>query len=208
MTDDASPDEARDELHLKALRAARAAGDMAAEREALGKLLAPYWEWARSIAYARLAGVSDRAGEAEVIAQLLTLRLFRTLAKKTEFAYPFHVVARVNLRWVTDTFWQKKATNKSDAVDPTEMPDVDVTDDTTQSIDMQVLDFAPWLEGLSDRDRTLLCERIFFDLSPETVARRLGIEPNAVNVALFRALERARRNNAPPDVSDSTEGAA
>ncbi|HEX3853855.1 MAG TPA: sigma-70 family RNA polymerase sigma factor, partial [Polyangiaceae bacterium] len=190
------------------LRVARNAGNAASERDALGKLLAPYWEWARSIAYGRLAGVSDRAGEAEVIAQQLTLRLYRALARKTEFEHPFHVVARVNLRWVIDTFWQKKSSNGSDAVDPTDMPDVEVADDETQSVDMQLIQFAPWLDGLGERDRKLLWERIFFDLSPETVAAHLGIEPNAVNVAFFRALGRARRNQPAPDVIDPTEGAA
>ncbi len=208
MKDDASPDEARDERYLRALRAARAAGDAPAEREALGKLLAPYWEWARSIAYGRLVGVSDRSGEAEVLAQQLTLRLFRALDRKTEFERPFHVVARVNLSWVIKTFWQRKAGNKSDAVDPADMPDVEAADDETQSVRMQLLQFAPWLDGLGDRDRKLLFERIFLDVPPETVAEHLGIEPNAVNVALFRALDRARQNQPATDVSDPTEGAA
>jgi RNA polymerase sigma factor (sigma-70 family) len=208
MTGDASPDESRDEHYLRALRAARAAGDTGAERAALGQLLTPYWEWARSIAYARLAGVADRAGDAEVIAQLLTTKLFGVVSRKTEFESPFHVVARVNLRWIIDTYWKQKAANKSDAVDPMEMPDLEVVEDEIQSFDKQVIEFAPWLDGLSDRDRRLLCERIFFDLSPDTVAERFGIKPNAVNVALFRALERARENQASPVVSDSAEGAA
>jgi RNA polymerase sigma factor (sigma-70 family) len=190
------------------VRGARTAGNAAAEHEALGKLLAPYWDWARSIAYARLVGVADRSGEAEVIAQLLTTTLFRIVTRKTEFERPFHVVARVNLRWIIDTYWRKKAGNKSDAVAPAEMPDLEVVEDETQSFDKQAIEFAPWLDGLGDRDRRLLCERIFFDLSPETVAERLGIKGNAVNVALFRALARARENQRPPDVSDPAHGAA
>ena len=133
------------------------------------------------------------------------MRLLRALAKKTEFEYPFHALARINLRWVIDSFWRRKAGNKTDAVDPTLMPDVRLAEDDTQSLDMQRLEFVPWLDGLSDRDRSLLCQRIFFDLSPEQVAQRLVMKANAVNVALFRALERARRNNGPPDVSDSIQ---
>jgi RNA polymerase sigma factor (sigma-70 family) len=208
MNEDSSPDAARDEVHLAALRAARDAGDISAERDALGQLLGPYWEWARSIAYSRLRGVADRSGEAEVIAQQLMLGLVRLLSRKTEFTSPFHVVARVNLRYRIIDYFEKKAANKSDAVDPLDFPDTEGVEDETQSLDKQVIEFAPWLDGLSDRDRRLLCERIFFDISPENVGERLDTTANAVNVALFRALERARKNQAPPDVSDSDEGAA
>ena len=208
MKKDPSPDASRDELHLAELRAARAAGDVAAEREALGQLLGPYWEWARSIAYARLRGVPDRAGEAEVIAQQVMLALVRLVGRKTEFGSPFHVVARVTLRYRIIDYFEDKKANKSDAVDPLDFPDLEGIEDEIQSLDKQVIEFAPWLDGLSDRDRRLLCERIFFDISPENVGERLDIKANAVNVALFRALERARKNQAPPDVSDPAEGAA
>lgn len=208
MNKDASPDASRDEHHLAAIRVARTVGDVAAEREALGQLVGPYWEWARSIAYARLRGVPDRAGEAEVIAQQLMLALVRLLRRKTEFGCPFHVVARVTLRYRIIDYFEDRKANKSDAVDPLDFPDIERVEDDIQSLDKQVIEFAPWLDGLSDRDRRLLCERIFFDISPENVGERLDIKANAVNVALFRALGRARKNQPRPDVSDSGEGAA
>jgi DNA-directed RNA polymerase specialized sigma24 family protein len=208
VNNDPSPDADRDELHLAALRASRAARDVAAEREVAGHLLGPYWEWARSIAYARLTGVPDRAGDAEVIAQQLMLLLFQLLGRKTEFKSPFHVVARVNLRYLIIRYWQKRAGNKSDATDPLDFPAFEGVEDDIQSLDKQVIEFAPWLNGLSERDRRLLCERIFFDISPESVGERLGITANAVNVGLFRALDRARQNQPSPDVSDPAQGAA
>lgn len=204
VADDASPDQARDDLNLQTIRAARAAGDAMAEREALGKLLAPYREWGRSIAFAKLSGVGDRAGKAEVIAQDLMVRLVHALNRTTEFRQPFDVVARVNLDWAIKDHWRARKRDLSGAVDPADLEGIE---DEGQSLAEQAHDFAPWLAGLPDRDRALLCERIFFGLSPETVAERHGLTPNAVNVALSRALARVRKNQPPPDVSDPAQGA-
>jgi hypothetical protein len=71
LTDTSSPDASRDETNLQALRAARDAGDVAGERDALARLLAPYWLWGRSIAYAKINGVPNRGADAEEIAQEL-----------------------------------------------------------------------------------------------------------------------------------------
>lgn len=46
-----SQSEERDELLL---RRARAAGDAAAEREAITRLIAPYGDWGRAIAYGKI----------------------------------------------------------------------------------------------------------------------------------------------------------
>lgn len=94
MTDDSSPDAARDERHLEQVRAARAAGDLAAERAALGQLLNPYWEWARSIAFGQLVGVPDRAADAEVIAQEVIAELLKILKRDGWPDTPFHHLAQ------------------------------------------------------------------------------------------------------------------
>ncbi len=75
MTDNPSPDAARDEVHLQAVRHARGAGDLHAAREAMGQLLGPYWAWARLVAYAKLERVPNRDADAGDVAQNLIERL-------------------------------------------------------------------------------------------------------------------------------------
>jgi hypothetical protein len=56
VSDPASSDEERDARNLKALRDARASGTLAAQQDALARLLDPYWGWGRSIAYGKIKG--------------------------------------------------------------------------------------------------------------------------------------------------------
>ncbi len=50
MSEEPGQIDSRDERFLRRARAARAAGDAGAEREAISRLLEPYWSWARSVA--------------------------------------------------------------------------------------------------------------------------------------------------------------
>lgn len=190
------------------MRAARAVGDLAAERAALGQLLNPYWEWARSIAFGQLVGVSDRAADAEVIAQEVIAELLRILKRESHPDTPFHLLARANMTFFLRRYWRKKGRDQSFPMAPTELPDEMGVEDRHQSLDKQQQEFSPWLDGLSDRDKELLTERLFFDVRPEDAAARRGMTRGALDVAYHRALNRLREMRSAGDVREQDEGAA
>jgi hypothetical protein len=110
MGDDSPTEgERRDQRHLAALRAARAAGDSVVERTATAELLDPYWSQCRSIARGRIGGVANPLSDAEDIAQEVMRRLVIMVAKKTEFDTPFHAVVHTNLRWAIADYWRNAA---------------------------------------------------------------------------------------------------
>src|SRR4051812_17684150 len=107
MNKDSQPDLARDQRNLRAVRAAQAADDPVALRTALGRLVSPYWEWARWIAFAKLSGVADRAGDAEIIAQELTTKLAEIVVKDEEEGdAPVHILARIWLGIFIKRYWR------------------------------------------------------------------------------------------------------
>lgn len=59
------------------------------------------------------------------------------------------------------------------------------------------------LDSLPPRDRFLVVARHYQGLSNQEIARALGLTPNAVGVALFRAMERLRRKAASPRQRDN-----
>jgi DNA-directed RNA polymerase specialized sigma24 family protein len=211
MTDDASPDEARDQRHLKALKAARAAGDGAAEREALGKLLAPYWQWARTVAYGKLAGAPDRAGNSEVIAQEVTAKLAELVVKEPEAGdAPVHVLARIWVGFFLKRYWRARGRDKKKMLRVAEMTperDIEIGDDQ-QSLRREAMEFAPYIDGLSEADRELLTERMLLGLTPEQSAARRGIARGTLDTRYSRALGRAREKRRELGVRDPGEGAA
>ena len=211
MTGDPSADAARDERNLRSLRVARASGDSAAERDALARLLEPYWGWARSIAYAKIRGVPNRQAAADEIAQELVGRLVKALNKKLEFDAPFHLVAAKNLTWAINDYWRRRAREKAYPLDPAEMPgDRDthgVVEETTSTTE-QARGFDAYLDGLSLRDRELVTERIFLDMTPVQIASRHGMSRAAVDTALHRALAKIRQSGKLDDVRKQQEETA
>ncbi|HUY58504.1 MAG TPA: sigma-70 family RNA polymerase sigma factor [Solirubrobacteraceae bacterium] len=211
MTEDPSPDAARDERSLRTLRAARASGDSAAGREALARLLEPYWGWARSIAYAKIRGVPGRQAEADEIAQELVGRLVKALNKKLEFDAPFHIVAAKNLTWAINDYWRRRAREKAHPLDPAEMPEDRDTDGVVEeatSATEQARAFDAYLDGLSQRERELVTERIFLDMTPVQIAARHGMSRAAVDTALHRALAKIRHSGKLDDVRKRYEETA
>jgi RNA polymerase sigma-70 factor, ECF subfamily len=207
MNDDSHPDRARDERNLAAVRDANADGDEVALRDALTELVVPYWGWARTIAYSKLDGVDNRGAEADAIAQEVIAELV-TIVKREDIAIPFHLLASINLKFFIKRFFRTRQRTRSDPV--AEIPpanEVEVGDDQ-QSLARQAMEFAPYLDGLSERDRELVTERMFLGLTPEQSAARHGISREALDVAYHRALNRLRKNLCSRDVRKPDEGVA
>lgn len=203
MTDDPSPDAARDERHLQALRAARAACDEFAARKAMADLLDPYRQSVRTIAYGRLEGVADRAGEATRVAQDVMVRLLAALNKRLHFSVPFHVVVAANLRYAIADFWRENHGEKATAHDPSELPDLAGAVEDPSSAVQQARVFDPYLIGLTERERALIVERIFLDMSPDQSAGkarhkaqrgRPGLSPGAGEAAREPTAPRCKRS--------------
>jgi len=193
MSGKSSKSEERDERLLRRARAARAAGDVAGEREAITRLIEPYWNWGRSIAYAKISGVDDPAADAEEIAQDLLRRLAQLLRTKLEFGTSFRGVAAANLNYAIKDYWRRSARTRSKPVDPGELVAIDPRPAVPAAAETDAdLDF--YLEGLSERERTLAHDRLVLDLSPAEIAERYGMKRGAVDTAWHRIVKKMREN--------------
>jgi DNA-directed RNA polymerase specialized sigma24 family protein len=211
MNKDSQPDQDRDDRNLRAIRAAQASSDQEALRTALGRLLSPYWAFARSVAYARLSGAADRAGTADVIAQEVAAKLAELVLKEPEVGdAPIHILARIWIRIFLQRHWrgverhQKKILRVADMTPESAA----MVGEDEQSLRRQAMEFAPYIAGLSDGDREVLTERMFLGLTPEQSAARRGISREALDTRYSRALARARAQRRKLDVRDPDEGAA
>jgi len=193
MTEGASPVDARDELFLRRVRAARAGGDAAAEHEAISRLIEPYWSWGRSIAYGKLGGADDPAADAEEIAQDLLRRLARLLETKLEFDTPFRVVASANLNYAIKDYRRRSVRTLSTPVDPVELSEVDAPPPAPGAEEMNDA-LRPYLDGLNERERKLAHDRLVLDLSPREIGERHGMKRGAVDTAMHRIFKKMRRN--------------
>jgi RNA polymerase sigma-70 factor (ECF subfamily) len=200
-----SPPEDRDERFLRQARAARAAGDAVGEREAISRLIEPYWSWARTIAYGRIGGVGDPAADAEEIAQELMRRLVLLLGRKLEFDTSFRAVAVANLNFAIKDYWRRAARTKSRPVDPDELVEVEAEPEAPAAAEAADA-LEPYLEGLSDRERELAHDRFVLDLSPTEIAARHGMKRGAVDVAMHRIFKKMRER-APAAVRNREPGA-
>jgi RNA polymerase sigma factor (sigma-70 family) len=204
MSEAPSPPDARDERFLRRARAARAAGDAAAEREAISRLLEPYWSWARSIAYGKIVGVDDPAADAEEIAGDLLRRLARVLERKLEFDTSFRGVAFANLNYAIKDYRRRSARDESTPVDPVALSEVDAQPGAPQTEEM-VDALQPYLSGLNERERELAHDRLVLDLSPSEIGERHGMKRGAVDTAMHRIFKKMRKN-APPGVRNRDLG--
>lgn len=188
----------RDERHLEELRTARTVGDAPAEREAIHRLLEPYWDWARSIAYGRLGGAGDRRGAAEEVAQDLLRRLARMLEKKAEFEGSFRGAASENLNWAILDHVRRAKDELVLPVDPEELPEA--ADRATSPSAEELSDaLEPYLQGLSARDTEMARDRLVFGLSPVEIAAKHQIKRGALDTAMHRIIKKMRQNR-PHDV--------
>jgi RNA polymerase sigma-70 factor (ECF subfamily) len=208
MSEKPPSDAARDEIHLRHLRVARADGDEIRARRALAQLLEPYWEQTRTIAYGRLAGVPDRGSNASRITQDVMERVLKALKKSLDFDGPFFALVARNREWAIIDFWRDQYGEEAVAHDPRRLPEHASAGMPQSSLVEQAHEFEPYLAGLTQRERELVIERILLDMSPEQIAEKHGMSRQAVDTAYHRALEKLRKNRPRPDVRKEDEGAA
>jgi RNA polymerase sigma factor (sigma-70 family) len=204
MSEEPNPTDARDERFLRRARAARSAGDTAAEREAISRLLEPYWSWARSIAYGKIGGADDPEADAEEIAGDLLRRLARLLERKLEFDTSFRVIAFANLNYAIKDYRRRVRRTASTAVDPVELTAVEAPPEAPDAEEMSAA-LEPYLDGLSERERRLAHDRLVLDLSPTEIGERHGMKRGAVDTAMHRIFKKMRKN-VPPDVRNRDLG--
>lgn len=205
MSEEISQIDLRDERFLRRARAARGAGDAVAEREAVSRLLEPYWSWARSVAYGKIVGVDDPGADAEEIAGDLLRRLARVLERKLDFDTSFRAVAFANLNYAIKDYRRRSARNESTPVDPVELSEVDAQPGAPGTEEM-VDALQPYLSGLNERERELAHDRLILDLSPSEIGERHGMKRGAVDTAMHRIFKKMRKN-APPGVRNRDLGA-
>lgn len=191
MSEESSPADTRDERFLRRARAARAAGDAAAEREAISRLIEPYWSWGRSVAYGRIGGVDDPSADAEEIAQDLLRRLARLLERKLEFDTTFRTVAFVNLDYAIKDYRRRASRAEATAVDPKELSAIEAPSGAPRAEEM-VDALAPYLSDLNERERRLAHDRLILDLSPSEIGARHGMKRGAVDTAMHRIFKKMR----------------
>jgi RNA polymerase sigma factor (sigma-70 family) len=204
MSDKPSPPDARDERFLRRARAARAGGDAVAEREAISRLLEPYWSWARSIAYGKIGGANDPQADAEEIAGDLLRRLARLLERKLDFDTSFRVIAFTNLSYAIKDYRRRSARNESIPVDPGDLAEVGAPRGAPEAEEMSDA-LQPYLDGLNERERELAHDRLVLDLSPSEIGERHGMKRGAVDTAMHRIFKKMRKN-APPGVRNRDFG--
>ena len=198
MTEELSSTDARDERFLRRVRAARSAGDTAAEREAISRLIEPYYTWAYSIAYGKIGGADDPKADAEEIAGDLLRRLARLLERKLSFDTSFRVIAFANLNYAIKDYRRRSGRTESTAVDPDELSVVEAPPEAPGAAEMSAA-LEPYLDGLSERERNLAHDRLVLDLSPSEIGERHGMKRGAVDTAMHRIFKKMRKN-APADV--------
>src|SRR5262249_19793295 len=154
-----------------------------AARKAMADLLHPYLEVTRNIAYGRLEGVPDRTEQASCLAQDVMVRLIAALNKRLNFGSPFHVVVAVNREYALKDFWRDYLGEAAKAQDPVDLADLaGAAPDHPSEVD-QARAFEPYLVGLSKRERDLVVERLFLDMTPQQSADKHGMKRNAVDQA-------------------------
>ena len=194
MSEQQSPPDARDERFLRRARAARAAGDRAGEREAISRLIEPYYSWAYSIAYGKIGGADDPKADAEEIAGDLLRRLARLLERKLDFDASFRVIAFANLNYAIKDYRRRVSRTESTAVDPDELSSVEAPPEAPGAAEMSAA-LEPYLDGLNERERKLAHARLVLDLSPSEIGERHGMKRGAVDTAMHRIFKKMRKNH-------------
>lgn len=178
-------------------------------RNLTAQLLDPYWRFAKNIIRGRLMGVSDPEHDAEEVAVDVLKRLARALENKQRFNKPFRRVVLDNIDWALKDYWKSPA--RDDESDPHDLeglvPPSGVPGPPPSLVD-QARAFDSRLEGLSERDRRIIVERLYVGRSPEEVAEVLGVSREACDTAFSRAVARLREGTSMADVRNRSARSA
>lgn len=200
LPDSRAKDRERDTRNLAALREAQAAGDGAAAKAALARLIVPYLQVTRTIAYGELQGVENRADEASRIAQDTMVRVIKALNKDSELSSPIHAVVAANRGFALRDFWRERRRGLDLQDDLEVRAERDGAADHNRTTVEEARAFAAHLEKLPDSERELVTERIFIGLTPLESAKRHGMSRNAVDQAYHRAMKKLRADAPQPAV--------
>jgi RNA polymerase sigma factor (sigma-70 family) len=198
--------QARDELDAKLLRQladARTPGreDPLRARNIEAQLLGGYWGWTKGIVRGKLRGVNDPDHDAEEITQDVLRRLHVALLKRQAFGKPFFKVVLDNIGWALMDHWKAPARqDESDPADLDALPPQSRAPELLPSLAEQARDVDARLEGLSERDRRIVTERLYVGRTPEEVAELLGVSREACDTAFSRAVARLRETPQMADV--------
>lgn len=199
--DPGSARDAEDSRLLRQLALAHEQDDSREIRHLTGQLIGAYWTFIRNIARGRLRGAADPHHDAEEVAQDVMRRLARALANKQSFDKPFRQVVLDNIEWQMKDYW--KAPARRDESEPHDLAALPVqrrAPEPPPSLEEQARDVAARLDGLSERDRHIVVERLYVGRSPDEIARRLGVSRAACDTASSRAFAKLRAADSMTDV--------
>lgn len=202
-----TPRDAEDSRLLRQLALAHEQGDSQSIRHITAELLGAYWTFIRNIARGRLRGAADPHHDAEEVAQDVMRRLARALANKQSFNKPFRQVVLDNIDWQMKDYW--KAPTRRDESDPHDLAALPVqrrAPEPPPSLEEQARDFAARLEGLPERDRMIVVERLYVGRTPDEIAQDLGVSRAACDTASSRAFAKLRAADSMTDVRKRARG--
>jgi RNA polymerase sigma-70 factor, ECF subfamily len=207
VSDPATARDADDARLLRQLALAHDQGDTQTIRHLQAQLLGAYRTFIRNIARGRLRGAADPHHDAEEVTQDVMRRLARALANKQSFNKPFRQVVLDNIEWQIKDYWKAPARrDESEPHDLAALPAQRRAPEPLPSLEEQARDFAARLEGLSERDRMIVVERLYLGRTPEEIARRLGVSRAACDTAASRAFAKLRAADSMTDVRKRRRG--
>lgn len=201
MNDPGSARDAEDSRLLRQLALAHEQSDSQTIRHLTAQLLGAYYTFIRNVARGRLRGAADPHHDAEEVAQDVMRRLAHALANKRSFNKPFRQVVLDNIDWQLKDYWKSPARrDDSDPHDLAELPAQQRAPEPLPSPAQQARDFAARLDGLPERDRAIVLERLYVGRTPDEIAQRLGVSRAACDTASSRAFAKLRAADSMTDV--------
>jgi RNA polymerase sigma factor (sigma-70 family) len=124
--------------------------------------------------------------EAEEVRQRVVEYLLRDLKAGKSFDVPFRVVVHQRTTWMLLDYYRQQQRH------PDELPAEHAADSNALEQVEGSVDFARLVDDLPSREREAVTLRWERGLDVPEIAKILGVKPNAVHQALFRAHEKLR----------------